>query len=406
MKQPDDKIKRVPNDRWNKGKRWLSCWTDPAGQERTKAFQKKAAADDYWKAQEADVLRGDYIDPNLAKKIFGHYAKIWLDTRQVDLTTDSRYRETYKLHVEDKFSHRPVGAIKPTEIQGFIVKKEKTLGESVMNLIRHIIQGTLALAEADEAIRKNPARSPIVKVSRTEREKIVAWPDDRVSGIIDAHPKNYRLVPTLGAATGQRENELFAIGLDDFDFENGLIHIRRQLKYIRKRGWIFALPKNDKARIVPMDDLLAQAVQAHIKQYPPRPYCLPWEDPDGKTIAVNILFRSDTTDKHINYRVYSEYTWKPALACAEVIPKPTIGQRNRPVYATTGKEGLHQLRHYYACIMLAGGATINEVAEFLGHADPGFTLKVYGHMMPESYDRARRIIRERMFRPRLVAVNE
>jgi hypothetical protein len=30
------------------------------------------------------------------------------------------------------------------------------------------------------------------------------------------------------------------------------------------------------------------------------------------------------------------------------------------------------------------------VAEFLGHADPGFTLRTYSHLMPDAADRARK----------------
>jgi integrase len=48
--------------------------------------------------------------------------------------------------------------------------------------------------------------------------------------------------------------------------------------------------------------------------------------------------------------------------------------------------------------MLAAGVSVKELAEYLGHADPAFTLRVYAHMMPGSHDRARRAIDERLFR--------
>jgi integrase len=59
---------------------------------------------------------------------------------------------------------------------------------------------------------------------------------------------------------------------------------------------------------------------------------------------------------------------------------------------TTRKEGIHQLRHYFASVMLAGGVSVKELAEYLGHADPGFTLRVYAHLLPSSHDRARIVI--------------
>ncbi|MFG1875225.1 hypothetical protein ACGFIV_10340 [Sphaerisporangium sp. NPDC049003] len=50
--------------------------------------------------------------------------------------------------------------------------------------------------------------------------------------------------------------------------------------------------------------------------------------------------------------------------------------------------------------MLAGGVSVKEFAEYLGHADLGFTLRVYAHLMPGSHDRARKAIDDRLFRPR------
>ncbi|HEU4917250.1 MAG TPA: hypothetical protein VFV13_11890, partial [Acidimicrobiia bacterium] len=38
------------------------------------------------------------------------------------------------------------------------------------------------------------------------------------------------------------------------------------------------------------------------------------------------------------------------------------------------------------------GVSIRALAEYLGHSDPGFTLRVYAHLMPESEDRARAVV--------------
>ena len=48
--------------------------------------------------------------------------------------------------------------------------------------------------------------------------------------------------------------------------------------------------------------------------------------------------------------------------------------------------------------MLAGGVSIREVAEYLGHTDPAFTLRVYAYLLPSSHDRARIVIDERFRR--------
>ena len=45
----------------------------------------------------------------------------------------------------------------------------------------------------------------------------------------------------------------------------------------------------------------------------------------------------------------------------------------------------HVLRHTHASHLLAHGKPLAEVAKRLGHADPSYTLKLYGHFIP-GYD--------------------
>ena len=50
---------------------------------------------------------------------------------------------------------------------------------------------------------------------------------------------------------------------------------------------------------------------------------------------------------------------------------------------------MHALRHYYASVLLDRGVSVRAVADYLGHVDPGFTLRVYAHLMPAAEGRAR-----------------
>jgi integrase len=61
------------------------------------------------------------------------------------------------------------------------------------------------------------------------------------------------------------------------------------------------------------------------------------------------------------------------------------------------------MRHYYASVMLHGGVSVKELAEYLGHHDPAFTLRVYSHLVPASHERARQVFDAHLFRPRAVA---
>jgi hypothetical protein len=62
-------------------------------------------------------------------------------------------------------------------------------------------------------------------------------------------------------------------------------------------------------------------------------------------------------------------------------------------------DGMHALRHYYASALLAGGVDIRALSEYLGHGDPGFTLRTYCHLLPEAGGRARKAIEEALSAP-------
>jgi hypothetical protein len=55
-------------------------------------------------------------------------------------------------------------------------------------------------------------------------------------------------------------------------------------------------------------------------------------------------------------------------------------------------DGHGEVYHFYASVLLDAGESIRALSEYLGHADPGFTLRVYTHLMPASEDRTRRAV--------------
>lgn len=390
---PDGKPTRVRNARWGKGKRWLACWTDPDGRETSRAFKTQVAADKHWQGMETDKERGEYHDPDAGKVLFSDLGKRWLSSRVVDPSTVIRYESVYRLHVSPAFG-RQVRAIKPSQVQAWLGGLSERFEPSTVITSFLVLQGILDLAVADEAIKKNPAKSPVVRAPVQQASEIQVWDDQTIGCLIDAHPDTLRALPELAASCGMREGELFGVALGDFDFDEKILRVRRQIK---KLGGIhvFALPKNDRERVIPLSDWTIRAIREHAAKHPPRPYTLAWERLTGKPHTCNILFRWPSDDHHVRARSYSETVWKPALVKAGIIPEPVKEARGRSRYVTTRKEGVHQLRHYCASVTLAGGVTIKELAEYLGHRDPAFTLRVYAHLLPSSHDRARMVIDER-----------
>ena|GEM_PF-948633 len=80
----------------------------------------------------------------------------------------------------------------------------------------------------------------------------------------------------------------------------------------------------------------------------------------------------------LNRNYVNTYLWRPALQKADV--------------PATREDGFHALRHFFASALLHDGVDIRALAEYLGHTDPGFTLRVYAHLMPTASDRMRKAV--------------
>ncbi|GAA3812511.1 hypothetical protein GCM10022403_052760 [Streptomyces coacervatus] len=154
------------------------------------------------------------------------------------------------------------------------------------------------------------------------------------------------------------------------------------------RQQVFALPKGNKIRSVPLPAQLAAALKLHMKQIPPVEVTLPWGKPDGEPKTFRLLF-VDKKSRAYNRSVFNMGGWKRALAAVGVIPPRERGAR---YLQAAPEDGMHTLRHAYASVLLDAGESIKALSEYLGHSDPGFTLRTYTHLLPSSETRTRKAI--------------
>ena len=140
---------------------------------------------------------------------------------------------------------------------------------------------------------------------------------------------------------------------------------------------VFGLPKGRKTRKVPLPDGVLEAINAQMTKFPPVEVTLPWMVRDGKATAVPLLL-SSREKKALNRNYFNTFIWRPAL--------------ERSGIPDERENGCHALRHFFASTALHEGETIKAVSEYLGHADPGFTLRTYTHLMEGSSERTKRAI--------------
>ncbi|MCL2733936.1 MAG: tyrosine-type recombinase/integrase, partial [Actinomycetia bacterium] len=168
---------------------------------------------------------------------------------------------------------------------------------------------------------------------------------------------------------------------------SGWLHVGCQVK-VANGHLVFSLPKRSKERDVPLSDHVAQILKEHAEKYPPIDVTLPWLLPEGRRVTKRLLFARLDGAGAVRRTDFNTRVWKPALAAAGVIKAPEKGKRHEP----SREDGMHALRHFYASVLLAAGENVKALSHYLGHDDPGFTLRVYTHLMPSSDGRARRAV--------------
>lgn len=389
--------------------RWLACWTGPDGKEKTRAFQTRDAAVKHARKMEADLDRGEYIDPDSGKVLLGSIAGRWLELRQVGASSRRHYESVYRLHVGPAFANRQVKSVRPSEVLAWLQGLAGTYGTSTQGTAYMILAGTLDLAVADGLRRDNPAKSHIIKPPVTTTEERALWETGRVVSVIDAHALAYRVLPVLAAGCGLRGGEAFGIAFEDFDFDAGKVAVRRQVTRVGGQ-FVFKLPKGGKERTAPLADGVAAYVRAHVEAFPPAPYELPWMTEAGKltgephSCGLLVRWAGDdprTHGKHVVASSFDQFVWKPVLASLGIIPPAAKDKRGIWRYqGGTRRDGLHMLRHWYASCLLDAGVSLSGVMEFLGHSRKGkpVTLGTYGHVTDETFAAAREAADRGLFR--------
>lgn len=190
----------------------------------------------------------------------------------------------------------------------------------------------------------------------------------------------------IGGGCGLRQGEIFGLPADEVDFAGEWLAVRNQVKRVRGK-LVFAPPKRGRLRDVPLPATVAAALRAHMREFPTVKVTLPWITPTGPLVTKELVFTGNTGNT-VRASYFDDFMWKPALATAGLIPKPPPGER----YPAAREHGMHALRHFYASVLLDAGETIKALSTYLGHSDPGFTLRVYTHLMPSSEGRTRKAV--------------
>ena len=395
---------RVKTDRHGKGKRWRVAGVPGV---RDRSFDKEAQAKAWLANSATDSTRGTFYDPRDGNMLLEEYVRKhwWPNLRKPPGTKQSMQPRVFR-HIVPHVGHLPLRRIGHDEIRAWLTRVEQDIDVNTVRTTWRHFSSIMQAAHKAKRIPENPFRDEDLSPPAAPPSKAKAWTRATATAVRAELDDRYSILLDLAVGAGLRQGECFGFSPDDIE-DDDTIAVARQV--IRVGGKLaFAPPKGNKTRVAPCPPELARAVKGYGAKFPTVEVTLPWVDPDRPNLdwekrptrTVRLLVTTARTAGKsggaMNRSYFDDRLWKPALAAAGVIPAPEVeyvqGKGKKPwrrvTWAMPREDGFHVTRHTFASIVLAEGETITQLASWLGHSDPAFTLRTYVHFMPKSGKRA------------------
>lgn len=103
-----------------KDSKWVARWRSPEGASREKVFDRKVDAEQHLTSIEHAKLSGAYVDPRAGQITFRTYAEQWRASQVHLAGTADQIESRLRMHVYPRIGDRPMGAIRPSEIQALV----------------------------------------------------------------------------------------------------------------------------------------------------------------------------------------------------------------------------------------------------------------------------------------------
>jgi integrase len=343
-----------------RGTRYRVRYVDPSGAERSKTFSRKADADDFATSVRHDIRSNTYIDPRVGQQPVEAYLEAWRAQQahhrpKTAASTATRFRTMVYPYLGD----RAIASVKPSTIRQWQADLLAAgYSASTVKGVRGQVAGAFNDAIRDRLLTVSPFEG--VKAPEVVRDEIVPLTVAQVRAGERAAPDRYRALVTLVAETGLRAGEAWGLTRDRLDLEAGTVRVNRQLVGRDGSTPVFGPPKSRASvRTVPLAPRTVRAMEKHLANYPAEPGELVFRTLRGGPLTRTVWARA----------------WHPKDADG----KPT-GKGIAPAMGLPAGAGLHQLRHFYASLLIAAGRSPKEVQERLGHASLEETLSTYVHL--------------------------
>lgn len=219
--------------------------------------------------KQAELLRGEWTDPDLGRVPLREYAVRWIAEHRLSPRTRDLYEGLFRLHVEPYLGAKAIGSITPETVRAWRARlRADGRSDPTMAKAYRLLRAILNTAVDDGRLLRNPCRIKGADREQPAERPVASVP--QVFALADAVGSHYRAFVLTAALASLRWGELVGLRRHDVDLAAGLIHVRRS---VTERGGTLDVvqPKNGSARTVALPAILVDVLRDHLERGGPDP---------------------------------------------------------------------------------------------------------------------------------------
>lgn len=374
-------------------KRYLAKWKQD-GKTREKAFDMKREANSF-AAEMKQLHEGSPLTP-MDKRQLGDRALRDLaadfieELREEKVNRDARenitvrgYESLLNIHILDHLEFKGGATAQSvgyshfeylTDVmyrKGASFDRIKRCVVLLKQLLRYAIRKNIRTAAIPDFSLEKPASVAAQEVENAEK---VYTPDQiytllRAADALADAPSlgtrqawvTYRPMLYFLVDTGARISEARAFAPDGYDGSGKVIRIRQAAS---EEGVIKLTKSRHGRRDLPLTPMLKEVLDSYIAT-------------QKGDLAFGSRAGTPRGIPNLHRRMLA-----PLIGRANAMAKESDDPRMVPVE----NFGFHAIRHAYASRLIQANANMKQLQKYMGHHDPAFTMRIYGHLFPDTAD--------------------
>jgi integrase len=338
-------VKKLDNGRYR------ARYRGPDGRARSKTFDRKGDAERFLDLSGADIQRGEWVDPALARTTFAQWVRQWEATtlHLREGTREAYLRELPSLN--EAFGPVPLGQITSMMVRTWMSDMlADGLTPSRVHRRYRLLRRILNVAVETDHIPRNPCRSAQPPSVPTNEMRFLTAAE--VRDLAEAIHPWFRMWIYFAAYTGLRWAEMVGVRRQDLSLVHHRVNVVQQITEVDGKILPPSPPKTRAGRrTVDLPALLCDMLDEQLAE----------RAQPGSAGLVFVNTRGRTP--HVSS--FTGQVW---------------GRARR----LTGLEHVrwHDLRHTAVALAIQRGAHPNAIKERMGHSSITVTLDRYGHLFP------------------------